>query len=287
MKPPRFEYAAPSSLDEALALRAEHGSDSVVLAGGQSLVPLLNLRMAFPEIVIDLGRVAELSGIRQLNGGVAVGAMTRQRELERSELVAERCPLATKAIAHVAHVTIRNRGTVGGSVAHADPAAELPAVALAVDAELVARSTRGERTIPAGEFFHGVFSTALEPDELLVELRFPGAPSTGTAFVELARRHGDFAIVGVGASVTRDGDGTIADARLVFTGVGATPVRASEAEAMLRGQRPEPAVLADAARHAAEGLDPGSDAHASGAYRRRVAATLAARALQEAAGWST
>jgi aerobic carbon-monoxide dehydrogenase medium subunit len=284
VKPPRFEYAAPSSLDEALALKAEHGGDAVVLAGGQSLVPLLNLRMAFPEIVIDLGRVAELSGIRQLNGDVAVGAMTRQRELERSELVAERCLLATRAVAHVGHVTIRNRGTVGGSIAHADPAAELPAVALAADAELVARSTRGERTIPAGEFFRGVFSTALEPDELLVEVRFPGAPpSTGAGFVELARRHGDFALVGVGASVTRDGDGSIADARLVFIGVGATPMRASEAEAMLRGQSPEPALLADAARHAAERLDPGSDAHASGAYRRRVAATLAERALKEAA----
>jgi carbon-monoxide dehydrogenase medium subunit len=282
VKPPRFEYAAPSSLDEALALRAEHGSDSVVLAGGQSLMPLLNLRMAFPEVVIDLGRVSELSGIRELDGGFAVGAMTRQRELERSELVAERCPLATKAITHVGHVTIRNRGTVGGSVAHADPAAELPAVALASDAALVARSTRGERTIPAEEFFQGVFSTALEPDELLVELRFPGAPAAGTAFVELARRHGDFALVGVGASVTRDGDGAIADARLVFIGVGATAVRATEAAASLRGQRPEPAVLADAARQAAAALEPGSDAHASAGYRRRVAATLTERALKEA-----
>jgi carbon-monoxide dehydrogenase medium subunit len=283
VKPPLFQYFAPSSLEEALALRAEHAEDCAVLAGGQSLMPLLNLRMAFPGAVIDLGGVSELAGIREFNGGVAIGAMTRQRATERSALVGERLPLAVKALANVGHPAIRNRGTVGGSVAHADPAAELPAVALALDAQLVARSSRGERTIAAGEFFLGFLTTALAPDELLVEVRLPGLPpGHGAAFVELARRHGDFAVVGVAAAVALDGDGSIADARLAFIGVGGTPVRAREAEALLRGARPDGAVFAEAAERAKDELDPGSDAHASAAYRRRVAGVLAQRALQEA-----
>jgi len=283
VKPPPFDYVAPSSLDEALALRAEHAADSLVLAGGQSAMPLLNLRMALPATVIDLGRVAELAGIREHDGGVAFGAMTRQREAERSPLVQSRLPLATQALAHVGHATIRNRGTIGGTIAHADPAAELPAVALLLDGELVARSTRGERTIAAGDFFLGVMTTALEPDELLVEVRLPGLSGrAGTAFLEVARRHGDFAIVAAGAAVALAGDGAIADARLAFTGVGATPVRAREAEALLRGEQPGDEVFAEAAERAARDLEPGSDAHATSAYRRRIAAVLARRALREA-----
>jgi carbon-monoxide dehydrogenase medium subunit len=285
VKPPRFEYRAPSSLDEALALRSEYGSESAVLAGGQSLMPLLNLRMAFPAMLIDLGQVEDLAGIRPLDGGLAIGAMTRQRAAERSELVLERCPLLPQALRHVGHVTIRNRGTIGGSIAHADPAAELPAVALALRAELVARGPQGERTIPADEFFLGFLTTALEPDELLVEVRLPavGLPGrVGSSFLEVARRHGDFALVGACALLALTDDGTIGDARLAFVGVGGSAVRAREAETQLRGSRPEAAVLAEAAEVAVAELAPPSDVHASGAYRRRVAAVLARRALAKA-----
>jgi carbon-monoxide dehydrogenase medium subunit len=283
MKPPAFEYASPETLEEALALRAEHAGDSAVLAGGQSLMPLLNLRMAFPGIVIDVGRVGELAGIREWDGGVAIGAMTRQRAAEHSELIAERVPLVSRALPNVGHTAIRNRGTVGGSIAHADPAAELPAVALALDAELVARSSRGERTIAASDFFAGYLTTTLEPHELLVEIRLPGlVAGHGTAFVELARRHGDFALVGVGAAVALESSGAIADARLVFIGVGGAPVRAREAEAALRGQMPTDAAYAEAAELAKNELDPGSDSHASADYRRRVAGVLAQRALRQA-----
>ena len=282
MKPPAFRYFAPDSLEEALALRAEHAEDSAVLAGGQSLMPLLNLRMAFPGTVIDLGRIGELAGIREWDGGVAIGAMTRQREAERSTLVRERVPLAARALPNVGHAAIRNRGTVGGSIAHADPAAELPAVALALDAEMVARTSGGERTIAAGDFFAGFLTTTLAPDELLVEVRLPGLPGHGTAFVELARRHGDFALVGVAAALALDGAGAIADARLVFIGVGGSPVRARDAEAVLRGSAPGEALFAEAAERAKEELDPPGDTHASAAYRRRVAGVLAQRALAEA-----
>jgi carbon-monoxide dehydrogenase medium subunit len=210
--------------------------------------------------------------------------MTRQRAAEQSELVQRRAPLVTRALANVGHVTIRNRGTIGGSIAHADPAAELPAAALALDAQLVARSSaRDERTIAARDFFPGFLTTALEPDELLVEVRVPGVPErSGASFVEIARRHGDFAIVGAAAVVSLGGDGAIADARLVFIGVGGAPVRASEAEALLRGRAPEAAVFAEAAEQAVTGLEPTSDLHASADYRCRVAKVLARRALEEA-----
>ncbi len=283
MKPPPFDYLAPSSLDEALALRAEHAADSLVLAGGQSAMPLLNLRMALPATVIDLGRVPGLAGIREYDGGVAFGAMTRQREAERSPLVRDRLPLAAQALVHVGHPTIRNRGTIGGSIAHADPASELPAVALLLDGELVAQSTRGERTIAAGDFFVGALATALEPDELLVEVRLRGISGrAGTAFLEVARRHGDVAIVAAGAVVALADDGTIADARLAFTGVGPAPVRAHDAETLLRGARPGDEIFAEAAERAAAALEPGSDAHATAAYRRRIAGVLARRSLKEA-----
>jgi len=245
---------------------------------------MLNLRIARPETVIDLGRIPELARISEWDAGIALGAMTRQRVTEQSELVRRRAPLVTRALAHVGHVTIRNRGTVGGSMAHADPAAELPGAALALDAQLVARSSaRGERTIAAADFFQGFLTTALEPDELLVEVRVPGVPErSGAAFVEIARRHGDFAIVGAAAVVSLGGDGAIADARLVFIGVGGAPVRATEAEALLRGKSAQAAAFAEAAGQAVTALEPTSDLHASAEYRRRVAVVLARRALEEA-----
>jgi len=281
MKPPAFRYFAPSTLEEALELRAEHGSDSALLAGGQSLVPLLNLRLAFPAVVIDLGRLRELSGIRAADGGLAVGAMTRQREVERSDLVREHVPLVAEAVRQIGHPTIRNRGTIGGSLAHADPAAELPAAALALGAELVVRSTSGERAIPADGFFRSYLTTALEPDELLVEVRLP-AVTGGSSFHEVARRHGDFALVGAAAIVDVSG-AAIRDARLVLMGVGPRPVRAATAEAMLRNVQPSEAAFAKAAAEAVAGLEPTSDIHATADYRRRVAAVLARRALMEAA----
>ena len=283
MKPPLFDYRSPSSLDEALALRSEYSDDSAVLAGGQSLMPMLNLRLARPEVLIDLGRVAELAGIRELDGGVSLGAMTRQRSAERSDLIRARAPLVQQALAHVGHPTIRNRGTVGGSLAHADPAAELPAVCLALDAEFVARKAGGERTIAADDFYMGFMTTALAPDELLVEVRIPAAAGTlGTAFVEIARRHGDFALVGVAAAIALDGDGLINDARLVFTGVGLMPVRARDAEASLLGTSGDADALATAADLVTGELQPRTDAHASGEYRRRVAGVLTRRAVAEA-----
>ena len=280
MKPPPFQYLAPTSLDEALSLRAQHGSESVVLAGGQSLMPLLNLRIVAPAAVIDLGRVPDLAGIRADNGSLSIGAMTRQREAERSPLVYERSAMLRQALARIAHPTIRNRGTIGGSLAHADPAAELPAAALALDAELVARSTRGERTIPASAFFQGFLTTALEPDELLTEVRLPADPGR-CSIQEVTRRHGDFALVGVVAVVRSDG-GTIADARLALLGAAPTAVRAPEAEALLRGAPATDSTFAAAAEAAAAGLEPSSDVHATADYRRRAAAVLARRALWEA-----
>jgi CO/xanthine dehydrogenase FAD-binding subunit len=285
MKPPQFAYTAPTSLGEALELRREHAGGSTVLAGGQSLMPLLNLRMAYPDVIIDLRRVRELVGVTPRDGGVSLGAMTRQRAVERSELVQQRAPLITRALVNVGHMSIRNRGTVGGSLVHADPAAELPAVALALDAQLVARSSaRGERTIGARDFFKGFLTTSLEPDELLVEVRVPASPErSGAAFIEMTRRHGDFALVGAGAVISRGDDGSIADARLVLVGVGAVPVRADDAEATLRGRAPDVSAFAEAGQQAAAGLHPLSDIHASADYRRRVARVLVQRALQEAA----
>jgi carbon-monoxide dehydrogenase medium subunit len=283
MKPPLFDYRCPSSLDEALALRSEFSDDSAVLAGGQSLMPMLNLRLARPEVLIDLGRVVELAGITELDGGLSLGAMTRQRSAERSDLIRERAPLLQQALGHVGHPTIRNRGTVGGSLAHADPAAELPAVCVALDAELVARSATGERTITADDFYLGFMTTALAPDELLVEVRIPAAAGAlRTAFVEIARRHGDFALVGVAAAIALDDEDVITDARLVLTGVAGLPVRAREAEASLRGASASAAPFAAAADLVGAELEPRTDAHATGDYRRRVAGVLVRRALEEA-----
>ncbi len=283
MKPPLFDYRSPSSLDEALALRSEYADDSAVLAGGQSLMPMLNLRLARPEVLIDLGRVPELAEIGELDGGVSLGAMARQRSAERSALIRERAPLVQQALGHVGHPTIRNRGTVGGSIAHSDPAAELPAVCVALDAELVARGVAGERTIAAEDFAVGFMTTALAADELLVEVRIPAPVATlRTAFIEVARRHGDFALVGVAAAIALDGDGLINHARLVFTGVDLMPVRAREAEASLLGTSGDAGALATAADHVTGELQPRTDGHASGDYRRRVAGVLTRRALAEA-----
>jgi len=280
MKPAPFRYVAPRSVDETLALLAEHGAEGKILAGGQSLVPLLNMRLARPQVIVDINGIRSLAYIRRKDDHLHVGALTRQRAVEESATVRRQVPLLGEAIRFVGHPQIRTRGTVGGSLAHADPSAELPAVAAALDAELVVRSPSGERALSPGEFFAGYLTTALEPTDLLTEIRFPLLPErTGTAFVEVARRHGDFALVGV-AAVVRRSDGTIAEARLAFTGVGPGPVRARGAEGRLAGSAGTSRVFADAAREAAARLDPESDIHATAQYRRDVAATLARRALE-------
>ena len=284
MKPAPFEYHDPDHIDAVLDLLAQLGDEAKVLAGGQSLVPLMNFRLARPAHLIDLNRVAELSYVRTAAGQLSIGAMTRQRSLERSPL-AGAWPLIGEALQYVGHTPIRVRGTVGGSLAHADPAAELPAVMSVLDAEFVVRSRRAQRTTGPDQFFRAYLTTSLEPDELLVEIRVPPLrPGTGWSFQEVSRRHGDFALVGVTALVTLGADGAIDTGRLVFVGAGATPERSRQAEAMLIGGRPGDALFRAVGDLAARALDPPADVHASVEYRRETAAVLARRALVEAAG---
>jgi carbon-monoxide dehydrogenase medium subunit len=280
VKPPTFAYEAPDTLDEALSLLGEHGDEAKILAGGQSLVPLLNFRLARPSVLVDINSVRGLADVTTVDGAIGVGSMVRERAAGHSTTIAEQAPLLAAAIPLIGHEAIRTRGTVGGSISHGDPAAELPAVAVASRADMVARSAaRGERTIQADDFFQGYFTTALEPDELLVGISFPkmGA-GWGAHFEEAARREGDFAMVGVAAAV-HIGEADIADARLVLIGVGDTPVHAGQAEQLLIGSEPGPASFDAAAEVAVRDLDPPSDLHASSAYRRHVARILVRRAL--------
>jgi carbon-monoxide dehydrogenase medium subunit len=282
MKLPQLDYAAPRTVSEAVELLAEHQDEASVLAGGQSLIPLLALRLAQPAVLIDINGIAELSGVSAADGLVAIGAMTREYVAEESETVADAVPLLAAALPLIGHDAIRSRGTVGGSLAHADPAAELPAVARALDAEFVVRGPAGERVVPAADWFEGYLTTSREPDELLVEVRFPAAgPGTGVSFQEVARRHGDFAIVGLAASVTLSGD-AISDARLAFAGLSDVPVRAVGAEDLLAGERPSAELFDEAARRATDGVDPPADLHGSAGYRKKVAGALVRRALRAA-----
>lgn len=284
VKPAPFRYERPREVDEVLSLLASHGADAKILAGGQSLVPLLNMRLARPAVVIDINRVTALETIHQQNGRLILGALARDRDVELSAAVRQHCPVLTEALRHVGHVEIRHRGTVCGSLAHADPAAELPVVALALDAELLARSARGTRTIAAARFFVSTLTTALAEDELLAEARVPVlAPDVGWGFVELARRQGDFAIAAVAALLERDADGRCARARVVLGGVDVTPIRAEAAEQVLVGEPLTEKRFGDAAHAAVERLGPPSDVHASSAYRKKVAAVLVERALRTAA----
>jgi CO/xanthine dehydrogenase FAD-binding subunit len=284
MKPAAFDYLAPTSLGEALAMLAELGEGAKPLAGGQSLVPLMNFRLVRPQHVVDLNGLGELAGIREDDGHLVIGAMTRQRAVETSALVAERCPLLAEAMPHVGHVQIRNRGTIGGSLAHADPAAELPAVVAALDGELVVQSTRGRRAVKAEQFFVGYLTTAARPGELLVEVRLPKSPPrTGSAFMEISRRHGDFALVGVAATVTVDDAGVCTASAIALTGVGPTPVAAREAARGLIGVKPAADVFEAVGRRISDSVEPDSDLHASSDYRKHVAGVLTRRALAQAA----
>src|SRR5438552_4819064 len=279
MKPPRFDYLIPRSIDETLDVLARHGDEAKVLAGGQSLVPLLSFRLVRPAYLVDLNDVGGLEGIRLDDGHLAIGAMTRQRAVETSPLVRQRCPLLAEAMPQIGHVQIRNRGTIGGSLAHADPASELPAVVAALDGELVLRSARGQRMLKPEQFFVTYLTTAAAPDELLVEVRVPVTPPrTGSAFLEVSRRHGDFALVGVAATVTVDEAGVCTACALALTGVGPTPVVARDAVRTLVGVRPTPAAFEDVGRRVAESIQPHGDLHASSEYRAHLARVLSRRA---------
>jgi len=279
MKAPRFAYARPVSIAEALALLQKHGDDARVLAGGQSLVPMLNFRVASPGVLVDINRIAGLSGIKVTKNHVRIGALTRHVELERSADIAKHLPLVSSAMPHIAHPAIRNRGTFGGSCALGDPAAELPACALALGAIFVAAGKKGERRIAAEDFFKGLYATALKPGELLVAAEFPlPRPSYASAFGELARRHGDYAMVGVAAHGLRKG-GKFSDMRVAFFGVGDRPQRATGFEKALEAQS---AVDGSLARLDAD-LEPRADLHASAAMKLHLAKVLAGRVLGELA----
>ncbi len=284
MKPAPFAYHRPETVDDGLALLAAHGAEAKPLAGGQSLIPAMNFRLARPAVLVDLNRIAALAYVREETDGTRIGAMTRQRTVERDPLVGRRAPLLAEALPHVAHAQIRNRGTLGGSVAHADPAGEIPAVLLALGASFVLRGPGGSRTVPAERFFTGLFETALAPGELLVEIVIPAMRArTGWAFVEVARRHGDYALAGVAATVTLDDAGRCREARIALLGVGAGPVLARRAARELAGELPSDKRLREAAGAAsAKDIDPPGDIHASSAYRRQLVAVLTRRALTTA-----
>src|SRR5262245_11603658 len=282
MKPPVFDYHAPATVDEAIALLTRYGGEAKVLAGGQSLMPLLNFRLSRPAALVDLNTIQSLGYIREEDGEVRFGAMTRQRTIEFSDVVRRRLPLLTEATALVGHLPIRTRGTIGGSLAHADPSAEYPAVLTALDGSVVVRGPHGEHTLKPAELFQGYLTTNLQPDEILVEVRLPAmAAGTGFAFEEFSRRHGDFAIVGIAAMLVGDGE-RCRTARLATAGAGPIPTRLRSAEEILERDGLSEAALDAAARRAAELVDPDSDIHASAAYRKNLTRVLTGRALRRA-----
>jgi aerobic carbon-monoxide dehydrogenase medium subunit len=281
MKPAPFDYLQPRSIDETLDALVKHGDEAKVLAGGQSLVPMLNMRLARPGVVVDINRVAALDDVTETEGVLTVGALVRQSTLER--WAQRRAPLIAETLRAIGHAAIRNRGTVAGSIAHADPASELPALLGCLGGAVVARRKSSERVIRAAELFLAPLTTSLGSDELLTEVRFTlPPPQAGWGFAEVARRHGDFALVGAIALVWRGAAGTLGGVRLAFFGVGATPVVAKAAEASLAGQEPTTARLREAAGVAAASLSPDSDLHATAEYRKEVAAVLAERTLAAA-----
>ena len=284
MKAPRFAYARPASLAEALALLAEHKGDARVLAGGQSLVPMMNFRVAAPKVLVDINRIAGLSGIKVAKNHVRIGALTRQVDLERSADIARHLPLIAAAMPHVAHPAIRNRGTFGGSCALADPAAELPACALALGAMFVIAGKKGERRIAAGDFFKGLYATALKTGELLVAAEFPlPKPGYAFAFGELARRHGDYAMVGVAAHGSTQG-GKFTDMRVVFFGIADRPQRAAQFERALDGRPAAARTIEGGLGELNADLSPRADFHGSAATKRHLAKVLAGRVLKTMQG---
>jgi CO/xanthine dehydrogenase FAD-binding subunit len=282
MKPPAFEYRVAESVEAAVAMLADAGGDAKVLAGGQSLVPMLNFRLLRPAILVDINRIPGLASVKEEREAIRVGALTRHHQLETSPVIAAHLPVLRAAMTHVAHLAIRNRGTIGGSLTHADPAAELPMMALLLDATIHVASPKGRGTVAARDFFLGALSVALGPDELVTEVVFPKLPpNTGWGFEEVSRRHGDFALAAVGATLTV-ADGMIAQARIAIAGADERSVRASEAEALLKGRALEPKLL-DAACDAARAcVNPNTDLHASSGYRRHLVGVLTGKALSAA-----
>ena len=284
MKPAKFDYHSPQFRSEALDLLAEYGEDAKILAGGQSLMPLMNMRLVRPGVVVDINGIADLTQIMpEQDGGLSVGALTRQRQVEQSSLVRERFPLLSEAVPNIGHFQIRNRGTVGGSLAHADPAAEIPALSLTLDAEFIVAKRGSERVVNAGDFFVTHLTTVLEPDEMLTQVRFPSPPrSWQWGFQEVCRRDGDFALVGAVAMLQLDASGVCQDSRITIFGAGGTPLRMSAAEAILQGSNVDADVRQQAAQAVSRALDPISDIHASAEYRKDVGGVMARRALEQA-----
>lgn len=283
MIPESFEYHAPKSLAEASRLVAQFGADGKVLAGGHSLVPLMKLRLASPKYLIDLGRIAELSYVREDGGKIQIGALTTHYKLESSELLKEKCPLLPETAREIGDVQVRNKGTLGGSLAHSDPAGDWPAAILALDAEIQALSARGERWIPAREFFVGLLTTALKPDEILTAVRLPSLPArAGDAYVKLHQPASGFAVVGVAARLVLDEKGSVQQVGVGITGVGPKACRATATEDLLRGKSPSAKRLEEAAGHAADGVEANADLYASAEYRRHLAAVYMRRALEKA-----
>ncbi len=285
MKPPPFEYYAPTTVEEALAHLAEHGYDAKPLAGGQSLIPMMNFRLAQPAVIVDLNNIETLSFIRpEDDGGLAVGAMTRHKKVEKSVMVAERAPLIHETMPQIATSQIRSRGTFGGSLAHADPSAELVCVSVALDGEFKIANQSGERWVTAKDFFLGLFTSVLEPEEILVEIKLPPFPDrTGWSLKEIARRPHDFCLIGVAAVLTLDEKDQCQQAKLVYLSAGDGPVEATAAAGMLVGQElTDDAIQAAAEKASAEEIDPSSDIHATAEFRRHLANVLTRRALEEA-----
>jgi aerobic carbon-monoxide dehydrogenase medium subunit len=284
MKPAAFEYFAPATVDEALALLHEHGDEAKILAGGQSLMPLMNLRLARPKVIVDINRISGLDGIAaSADGGLAIGALARQRAVEKSALVRERQPLLVAAMPLIGHFQIRNRGTIGGSIVHGDPAAELPALSLLLNCEFLLARKGGARVIAAADFFLGYLTTAIEPGELLTEIRVPKwRAGTVWGIDEIARRKGDFALVGALVRAELNGGGILQDVAIVMFGVGGKPQRIESAEAILKGRPIESGVLRALSQAIADELEPDSDIHASSAYRKEVGGVLARRVLESA-----
>jgi carbon-monoxide dehydrogenase medium subunit len=282
VKPPPFEYRVADSVEAAVAALAEAGGEAKILAGGQSLVPMLNFRLLRPAILVDINRVSGLAYIEEAGDAIRIGALTRHYQLETSSVIAEHLPVLSAAMAHVAHLAIRNRGTIGGSLSHADPAAELPMMALLLDATLGIASRRGRRTVKARDFFLGALSVALEADELVTEVVFPKLPSgTGWGFEEVSRRHGDFALAAVAATLTV-ADGKIGEARIAIAGADERAVRASEAEALLQGKSLDGALREAACESALACVTANTDLHASSDYRQHLVGVLTGKALDAA-----
>jgi CO/xanthine dehydrogenase FAD-binding subunit len=283
MKPAPFKYIAATSLEHALALKAEYGDDAKFLAGGQSLIPAMNFRLARPAILVDINEIEELAGIRPSAAATRVGPLTRYRTLQRDTTFAQLFPLIGEALPHIAHPQIRNRGTIGGNLSHADPASELPAIAVALRARFRVQAAGQERWVEASDFFTGALTTDLQPDEMLAEIELPlPKPRTGSCFMEISRRRGDFAIAGVAAMVTLGDRRECTDVRLAFCGVGETPIDAGSAADSLIGHRLTEAATRDIAASVQAMIDPAGSVHATADYQRHIAGVLTERALQTA-----